>query len=33
MIDKLGGHHLFGYVKLVKSERSETAAIADLLDD
>ena len=32
-IDKLKGHHLFGYVNLEKSERSETAALADLLDD
>lgn len=31
-IDKLKGHHLFGYVHLKKSERSETAAMADLLD-
>lgn len=32
-IDKLKGHRLFGYVKLEKSERSETAALADLLDE
>lgn len=32
-IDKLKGHRLFGYVNLEKSERSETAALADLLDD
>lgn len=32
-IDKLKGHKLFGYVNLEKSERSETAALADLLDD
>lgn len=31
-IDKLKGHHLFGYVHLEKSERSETSALADLLD-
>lgn len=32
-IERLAGHHKFGYVKLLKSERSETAAMADLLDD
>ena len=31
-IDRLKGHHLFGYVHLEKSERSETSALADLLD-
>lgn len=31
-VDKLKGHKLFGYVHLEKSERSETAAMADLLD-
>lgn len=31
-IDKLKGNHLFGYVKLEKTERSKTAALADLLD-
>ena len=31
-IDKLRNHPRFGYVKLEKSERSETAAMADLLD-
>jgi len=31
-IDKLKGHPRFGYVKLLKNERSETAAMADLLD-
>lgn len=31
-IDKLAGHPRFGYVKLIKTERSETAAMADLLD-
>lgn len=32
-IEKLKGNHLFGYVNLEKSERSETAALADLLDE
>ena len=32
-IEKLKGHRLFGYVNLEKSERSETAALADLLDE
>lgn len=32
-IDKLKGHKLFSYVNLEKSERSETAALADLLDE
>ena len=31
-IDRLKGHPKFGFVKLVKTERSETAAMADLLD-
>lgn len=31
-IDRLKGHSRFGYVKLLKTERSETAAMADLLD-
>lgn len=31
-VDKLKGHPRFGYVKLEKTERSETAAMADLLD-
>lgn len=31
-VDKLKGHHRFGYVNLEKTERSETAAMADLLD-
>ena len=31
-VDKLKGHKLFGYVNLEKTERSETAALADLLD-
>lgn len=32
-IEKLKGHRLFSYVNLEKSERSETAALADLLDE
>lgn len=32
MIEKLSGNKLFGYIHLVKSERSEVAALADLLD-
>ena len=32
-IEKLKGRKLFGYVNLEKSERSETAALADLLDE
>lgn len=31
-VDKLTGNSLFGYVHLEKSERSETAQLADLLD-
>jgi len=31
-VNKLKGHKRFGYVHMVKSERSETAAMADLLD-
>lgn len=31
-VDKLKGHPKFGYVRLLKTERSETAAMADLLD-
>lgn len=31
-VERLAGHPRFGYVKLLKSERSETAAMADLLD-
>lgn len=31
-VQKLAGHERFGYVKLKKTERSETAAMADLLD-
>lgn len=32
MVERLKGNHLFGYVHLIKSERSEVAALADLLD-
>ena len=32
MINKLGDEKLFGWVHLLKSERSETAALADLLN-
>lgn len=31
-VDRLKGHPRFGYVRLLKTERSETAAMADLLD-
>lgn len=31
-VDRLKGHPKFGFVKLIKTERSETAAMADLLD-
>lgn len=31
-VNRLKGHPRFGYVKLLKTERSETAAMADLLD-
>ena len=31
-VDRLKGHPRFGYVRLMKTERSETAAMADLLD-
>jgi PhoH-like ATPase len=31
-VDRLKGHPKFGFVKLLKTERSETAAMADLLD-
>lgn len=31
-VNKLKGHERFGYVKLLQTERSETAAMADLLD-
>lgn len=31
-VQKLAGHKKFGYVQLKKTERSETAAMADLLD-
>ena len=33
MIERLKGQKLFGYIKLLKTERSETARLADLLDD
>lgn len=33
LIDRLKGNKLFSYVHLVKSERSATAALADLLND
>lgn len=33
MIERLKGQKLFGCVHLIKSERSETAAMADLLND
>jgi PhoH-like ATPase len=32
LIEKFAGQKLFGYVHLIKSERSETAALADLLN-
>ena len=32
MIERLKGNELFGYVKLLKTERSKTAQLADLLD-
>ena len=32
LIEKLQGNKLFGVVQLIKTERSETAALADLLD-
>jgi PhoH-like ATPase len=32
MIETLKGHQKFAHVKLLKTERSETAAMADLLD-
>lgn len=32
MVERLSGNHLFGYINLIKSERSEVAALADLLD-
>jgi len=33
LIDRLKNNKLFGYVHLIKSERSETAQLADLLND
>ena len=32
-VNRLKGNRLFGYVELQKTERSETAALADLFDD
>ena len=32
LIERLAGQKLFGYVHLIKSERSKTAALADLLN-
>lgn len=32
MVGRLSGNRLFGYIHLLKSERSEVAALADLLD-
>ena len=32
-VERLSGHRLFAYIHLEKSERSEVAAMADLLDD
>lgn len=33
LIKRFTGKYLFGYVHLIKSERSKTAAMADLLND
>ena len=33
LIEKLKGNSLFGYIHLEKTERSNVAALADLLDD
>ena len=33
LIDRLKGQELFGYVHLIKTERSKTAQMADLLND
>lgn len=33
LIDRLKGNELFGYVHLIKTERSKTASLADLLND
>lgn len=33
LIERLKGNPLFGYVHLIKSERSKTASLADLLND
>ena len=32
LVDKVAGQTRFGLVKLIKSERSDVAAMADLLD-
>lgn len=32
MLERLRGNPMFGYIKLIKTERSPTAALADLLD-
>ncbi len=32
LVERLQGNPLFGYIHLLKTERSETAALADLLD-
>ena len=32
MIDSLAGNELFGMVRLIKSERSKTSQLADLMD-
>ena len=32
LIERLKGNKLFGMIKLVKTERSQVAALADLLD-
>lgn len=31
-VERLKGHPRFAYIRLLKTERSETAAMADLLD-
>mgnify|MGYP003418806609 CR=1 FL=1 len=33
LVDRLAGNKLFAHVHLEKTERSEVAALADLLDD
>ena len=32
MVDRLKGNKLFGYIHLLKSERSEVAQLCDLMD-